>query len=297
MENATNMNDSLLFAAHYSLTTQKRQGWRWHNGDVQIDPAVSKHQALLRIEVALVLLVSLGRAGIYAITSLAVRLTAPTPLRDQRAALNAAVSTRPTVDLIYQLLAIGFALVPIGLVIYLLMRERPAPARGACTSACRRLGLGGVKQWSNLSLGFAFAALIGIPGLGFYLLGRTLGITVHVAAAGEHSYWWTIPVLILAAVKNALVEEIIAVGYLTVRGRQFGWRAETIVLASAALRSSYHLYQGVGAGIGNLVMGIIFAAYFRRTNRLWPLIVAHTLIDVVAFVGYLAFAERLAAWL
>lgn len=264
---------------------------------MQIESAEPQCRWLLRIEVALVLLVSLGRAGIYSLTSLAVRLTDQTPLRDQRAALNAPVSPRPTVDLIYQLLAIGFALIPVGFVIYLLVRERPTAPGGAVVAACRRLGLDGLGRLSNLWLGVAFAALIGIPGLGFYLLGRHLGITVHVAAAGEHSYWWTIPVLILAAAKNALVEEIIAVGYLTVRGRQLGLRAQTIVLASAVLRGSYHLYQGVGAGIGNLVMGIIFAAYFHRTNRLWPLIVAHTLIDIVAFVGYLAFATRLAAWL
>jgi membrane protease YdiL (CAAX protease family) len=33
-------------------------------------------------------------------------------------------------------------------------------------------------------------------------------------------------------------------------------------------------------------MGLIFGYYFMRTGRLAPLIVAHTAIDVVAFVGY-----------
>jgi membrane protease YdiL (CAAX protease family) len=40
-------------------------------------------------------------------------------------------------------------------------------------------------------------------------------------------------------------------------------------------------------------MGAIFAWWFHRTGRLWPLLVAHTLLDVVAFVGYLAVGDRL----
>jgi membrane protease YdiL (CAAX protease family) len=33
-------------------------------------------------------------------------------------------------------------------------------------------------------------------------------------------------------------------------------------------------------------MGLVFGAYFRRTGRVLPLIVVHTLLDVFAFVGY-----------
>lgn len=248
---------------------------------------------LLRIEVALVLALSLGRSGIYALTALIVRLTDRAPLREQQAALNAAISERPTVDLVYQLLAITFALVPVMLVIYFLVRE----GTGGVGAALARLGLRGGTWARDMLLGVGFTALIGIPGLGLYLLGRQLGITVQVITAAPHTYWWTIPVLIVAAAKNAVLEEIIAVGYLTLRASQFGWRASTIVLASALLRASYHLYQGFGAGLGNAVMGVIFAGYFYRTNRLWPLIIAHTLIDIVAFVGYALFADQLAAWL
>ena len=63
------------------------------------------------------------------------------------------------------------------------------------------------------------------------------------------------------------------------------------------LRGAYHLYQGFGAGLGNLVMGLVFGYVWRRTGRLWPLIIAHGIIDSVAFVGYalLAGSSRLAA--
>ena len=52
------------------------------------------------------------------------------------------------------------------------------------------------------------------------------------------------------------------------------------------LRGSYHLYQGFGGFIGNAVMGLVFGYYWQRTGRLWPLVIAHSLIDIVAFVGY-----------
>ena len=68
------------------------------------------------------------------------------------------------------------------------------------------------------------------------------------------------------------------------------------VLASSLLRGGYHLYQGYAAGLGNLVMGVVFSYVWLRTGRLWPLIVAHTLIDAVAFVGYTLAAGQL-GWL
>ena len=33
-------------------------------------------------------------------------------------------------------------------------------------------------------------------------------------------------------------------------------------------------------------MGLVFVWFFYRTGRVWPLIIAHGLIDTVAFVGY-----------
>ena len=41
-----------------------------------------------------------------------------------------------------------------------------------------------------------------------------------------------------------------------------------------------------GGFAGNLVMGLVFGFYWQRTKRLWPLVIAHTILDVVAFVGY-----------
>ena len=48
------------------------------------------------------------------------------------------------------------------------------------------------------------------------------------------------------------------VGYLITRLRQLGPSQTRAVWASSALRGTYHLYQGIGAGLGNVVMGPVF---------------------------------------
>ena len=59
-----------------------------------------------------------------------------------------------------------------------------------------------------------------------------------------------------------------------------------IILVSAVIRGSYHLYQGFGGFVGNLIMGVIFGLIYLRWKRVGPLMVAHTLLDIAAFVGY-----------
>ena len=63
--------------------------------------------------------------------------------------------------------------------------------------------------------------------------------------------------------------------------------------ASAVLRASYHLYQGWGAFTGNLALGLFFGWIFVRWRRTWPLVIAHTLVDVGAGVLYIALRSRL----
>ena len=68
------------------------------------------------------------------------------------------------------------------------------------------------------------------------------------------------------------------------------------IAVSALVRGTYHLYQGFGGFVGNVVMGVVFALVWRRTRRVGPLVVAHTLIDVVAFIGYAVLKGRV-GWL
>ena len=241
----------------------------------------------LTVEVWIVLGLSLGASGVYSLVSLIRKATMPGGLKDQTATLNGSQDDRQVFDFIYQVLGIGFALVPIALALYLLSQDA---VRERVTT---RLGLDRTRPGFDARWGLLLFLSIGIPGLAFYGLGRVLGITAQIIPAPDTSYWWTAPVLILAAFQNAALEEIVVVGYLTTRLRQIGWEMWPTIVTAAALRGSYHLYQGVGPGLGNFVMGLVFGYWFQRTNRVLPLVIAHTLLDVVAFVGYLLFADNL----
>lgn len=63
----------------------------------------------LTAEVWIVLGLSLGQSGVYALVSLIAKLTRDTPLSQQTSALNVSRSDRSLLDLTYQLLSIGFA--------------------------------------------------------------------------------------------------------------------------------------------------------------------------------------------
>lgn len=237
-------------------------------------------RAWLRAEVLVVLALSLGRSAVYSLLALAQALAAG-PLAAQSTALNPTLREEPWLDLLYQLLSIVFALVPVALVVLLLTLSA-----GSLGRALGDLGMDLSRPLRDLAHGVLLTAGIGIPGLVLYSLGRLLGATLEVVPAALGTHWWTVPVLILHALKNALVEEVIVVGYLVQRLEALGWSGRRIVVVSALLRGAYHTYQGVGPGLANLAMGLVFGQWFRRTRRTMPLVIAHTLIDVVAFVGY-----------
>jgi membrane protease YdiL (CAAX protease family) len=239
-----------------------------------------------RTEVWIVLGLSLGQSAVYAVVSLLAQITRG-PLRDATATLNRSQSDREWLDLTLQLLGIGFALVPVALALYLLSldRDRPGPLQ--------RLGLDGSRPARDLGAGALLALVIGLPGLGLYTLGRAMGVNAEVVPVPDATYWWTIPVLVLAALQNAALEEIVAVGYLMTRLRELRWGPWAVLVSSALLRGTYHLYQGFGQALGNVAMGLLFGYWFQRTGRVLPLVIAHAVLDVVTFVGYLTFADDL----
>jgi membrane protease YdiL (CAAX protease family) len=240
-------------------------------------------------ETLLVLGVSLGSSALYALLRIVDRLTRPEPLSSQTAAMNSSVAPdRPWLDLAYQLAGIGLALVPVALALHLLRRDDP-DARHAMGFDHRRVG-------ADLWRGLALAAAVGIPGLGFYLVARELGLNTTIAASNLADTWWTVPVLVLAAAQNAVLEEVIMIGYLFRRWGQAGWRAWPVIVVSALIRGTYHLYQGFGGFLGNVAMGLLFGWWYTRTRRVMPLVVAHTVLDIVAFVGYALLAARV-TWL
>ncbi|MCM0622827.1 CPBP family intramembrane glutamic endopeptidase [Nocardioides bruguierae] len=245
---------------------------------------VEMAKALLWCELALVLLVSLGRSAVYSVVSLVAALTAPGSLSSQAATLNSSIAPdRPWLDLTYQLLRIVFALIPVLLAGYLLVRSG---------DRLREVWFRGAGWLKDLGWGAALAAAVGTVGLIFYLATYALGTNLTVVAQGLGETWWRVPVLVLAAAENAVLEEFLVLGFVQVRLRQLGFGTGAAIGLAALLRGSYHLYQGLGGFVGNLVMGLLFGTLYSRWGRVTPLVVTHTLLDVGAFVGYAVLAGR-----
>ncbi|MEV5954438.1 type II CAAX endopeptidase family protein [Streptomyces sp. NPDC051987] len=245
-------------------------------------------QRVFRDETLLVLGLSLGASGVSALISFIGSVTKPGGLKDQAATMNASAAPgRPWLDLAWQLFGIASALVPVLLVAHLLLREG---------SSLRALGFDRTRPWPDLGRGAAVASVIGSAGIAFYLTARGLGFNLTVVPEALPDVWWKYPVLILSAMQNAILEEVIVVGYLLRRLDQLGWTAGTALVASSVLRGSYHLYQGIGGFVGNMVMGVVFVYLYRRWGRVGPLVVAHSLLDIGAFVGYALLAGKV-GWL
>ncbi|MFD7232911.1 CPBP family intramembrane glutamic endopeptidase [Streptomyces sp. NPDC059881] len=233
----------------------------------------------LRSETLLVLALSLGASALSSLISFIGSLTRPGGLKDQAATLNSSYAPgRPWLDLAWQLFGIATALVPVALVAHLLLREG--------VGGLKAIGFDRARPWPDLGRGALVAAGIGSAGLAFYLAVRAAGGNLTVVPEALPEVWWKYPVLILSAVQNSVVEEVIVVGYLLRRLDQLGWSPMAALAASSVLRGSYHLYQGIGGFVGNMVMGVVFVLLYRRWGRVGPLVAAHALLDIVAFVGY-----------
>jgi len=232
----------------------------------------------VKIEILVVLALSLGASALYSIVSIVARLTSEVRLADQTATLNRQLSDREWLDFTYQFLALAIGLAPVALVLFLLWEKSQSPFD--------RIGLNLKTPIQDVMRGLWLAALIGIPGLGLYVGARQLGISAEVIPAALGQYWWTIPMLLFAAVKASLLEEVVVVGYLFQRLKQLGFSNRAQVLSSAALRATYHLYQGFGGFIGNFVMGLVFGFLYQKFGRVMPLVIAHFLLDAAVFVGY-----------
>ena len=231
-------------------------------------------------EIILVLAVTFGMSGLRSgLKLIDALLTAP--LNEQSTTLVQQASSIGWLDLAMQVASAGTLFAWGGLAWYLLGSRWCWP------------------RWRDWAHAAGLAALIGLPGLAFYVGAVHLGLSKVVVPATEAVQ---IPTSLLWALANGFGEEVVVVAYLVTRLRALGWAPWQAVAASALLRGSYHLYQGVSAGAGNIVMGVVFACYFlwrsRRSHSaaaewrtpeigaVWPLVLAHFLIDAVAFVAY-----------
>lgn len=242
---------------------------------------------LLRWEIVAVFALSLGASALNALLDLIGSLLSKQSLGHQQALLVGPLAVNPWLDLALQVAGIAEALTPVLLVLYLLARS------GERTSD---IGLDASQPGTDAARGALLAAVIGGGGLLLYIAAFHLGLSLNVVPESLPAVWWRVPVLLLSAAHDGLLEEVVVLAYLLRRLDQLGWTPWKAILLSAVLRGSYHLYQGFGAFVGNAVMGIVFGILYKRWGRCMPMVIAHTLIDAVAFVGYAALHGKV-SWL
>jgi membrane protease YdiL (CAAX protease family) len=244
------------------------------------------------LELLAVLGVSFGMSGIYALLSF-VRSQV---VINQGAGFSG-VATAPIesgtktayqwLDVLDHLADILHGILPAFLALVLLARS----------PAGRGLGIGFDRlRGRELAQGAGFALLIGVPGLALVYVARKLGLNAELVVVSFPQVWYRIPVLVLDAFQDGAAEEIIVCAYVLTRLRQMGWTNSRALAAESVLRGSYHLYQGYGGFVGNAVMGVVFGWWFQRTRRVWPLVIAHFLIDAASFIGYLYLHDRV-SWI
>ena len=147
------------------------------------------------------------------------------------------------------------------------------------------------RGWSVRRLGLRFswqAAAAGIPLFIIYLLvywvTATLVLLVVPSARASmftmtaRAPFW---LMVLFFVVNSLFEELTVTGYVISSLATEG--AGIAITASTLLRFSYYLYQGPFAAVSILPLGLLFGALYWRRRNLWPLIVAHTIVNVLVF--------------
>lgn len=243
---------------------------------------------LLLVETVLVVAVGVGLTAARSVLIFVSAALAPGGLAAQQTGLNGSQAPgHPWVDLGLQLATVLRLLLPPAIVLMLMT------LRG---ETLRSIGLRTDRLGRDVALGVGAAALVGAIGLSFYLASYASGGSLAVIPTSLPAAWWRIPVLVLSAIANSVLEEVVLTGYLVHRGRQLGWSPARAIATTAVIRGCYHLYQGFAGLAGNLLMGAAFARYFQRTGRIVPVLVAHAVIDVVAFCGYLLLAGHV-SWL
>ncbi len=131
-------------------------------------------------------------------------------------------------------------------------------------------------RWSDLLWGAGFVFILNAW---WYLFSPLFFSFLHIPTDIFAENTATIIPVTIFSVVNSFYEEIFVCAYLiVVISRRFS--IQVAINVSILIRLSYHLYQGIPGLIFIIPMGIIFAYWFARTKRLWPLIYAHIIFDI-----------------
>ncbi len=90
-----------------------------------------------------------------------------------------------------------------------------------------------------------------------------------------------LPTVLLSSIINPIYEETFVCGYVisALSGRTRAWQA---VGVSIAIRVLYHLYLGTLGAVNAMLVGLVFGLWYAWKVRLWPLVIAHAILDFIA---------------
>jgi membrane protease YdiL (CAAX protease family) len=81
---------------------------------------------------------------------------------------------------------------------------------------------------------------------------------------------------------NGTYEEVFLLGYLQRGLRRYG--GSTAVGVTVLVRMLYHMYQGPAGVLSVALCGIVFGFWFQRRGQLFPVVLAHIIADMAAFL-------------
>jgi membrane protease YdiL (CAAX protease family) len=92
--------------------------------------------------------------------------------------------------------------------------------------------------------------------------------------------WFRVVDAFVIAITAGVTEEVVVRGYAQTRLEQLKMPTAVILLLPTALWGVLHLYEGAGPALTVFCLGMLYAWYYHRTRRLWPIVIAHALFDL-----------------
>ncbi len=136
--------------------------------------------------------------------------------------------------------------------------------------------------------GFGLAFVAYIMYVSTWYMSSALGLQPSYAGSYRElaAHDLTLQAVLAVSVLNPLYEEVFLCGYVVTIAKDSG-RLSAGVNGSIAIRLLCHLYQG-GVGVLTIIpIGLLFTWWYARTARLWPVLVAHALIDLTSMLQFL----------
>ena len=184
------------------------------------------------------------------------------------------IAANPAVNLILGILTYLSVAVTVPIALLLLSRSGQRPVT---------LGLGRPRWRADVWPGLGLAAAgYGVTLVATLLLtgviGRKSKLLRQIPIGHVPDYYIVFGIAIAAV--TAVAEETLINGYLLTRLEQLGWKPRRALMLSLTLRTSYHVYYGLGFLI-TIPFGYLLTRSFQKHRRLMRPIIAHFLYDAV----------------